>query len=85
MLFPGDLIQPVDPTGKDRIRYRIAPESDVFLDKTGRIRPGFDRIPCGRIPDRMTPEKIRSVLVESDNRILSDSTGFWSRKISEGT
>ena len=75
----------MDPTGNDRIRYRIAPESDVFLDKTCRIRPGFHRIPCGQIPDRITPEKIPSVPVKSDHRIISNSTGSCCRKISEET
>ncbi len=55
----------------DAIRYRITSESSVFPRKTSWIRPRFRRNLCGRIPDRITSEKIRSVLVESDYRILS--------------
>jgi hypothetical protein len=44
LLHPGHSIPPVDSTGKDRIRHRIAPESDVFRTKLDRIRPGFRRI-----------------------------------------
>ncbi len=43
--FPGDSIQPVDPTENDRIRYRIPPESGEFHIKTYRTRPEFHRIP----------------------------------------
>jgi hypothetical protein len=42
---------------------RILSETGVFPRKTSRIRPRFRRNLCGRIPDRITPEKIRSVLV----------------------
>ncbi len=55
----------------DAIRCQIASENSVFPRKTSRIRPRFRQNLCGRIPDRITPEKIRSVLVESDYRRLS--------------
>ena len=70
--FPGDSIRPVDPTGQDRIRHRIASESDHFGTKTDRIRHGYRRIPNYRIPDRITSEKIRSYPFESEYRIMSD-------------
>ena len=87
---PGQSIQSVDPTGKHRIRHRIAPETSVFPRKTGRIRTGFSPNLCGRITIRITSEKIRSVPVEYDYRILSeppdsstwkkpDNTRFYTR------
>ncbi len=42
---PGESIQPVDPTGNDRIRHRFAPESGEFYIKTDRNRSEFHRIP----------------------------------------
>jgi hypothetical protein len=71
LLALGDSIQPADPIGKDAIRYRIPPKTGVFSRKTSRIRPRSRRNLCVRIPDQITSEKIRSVSVESDYRILS--------------
>jgi len=43
--IPGDSIRPVDPTGNDRIRCRIAPESVGSTIKTDRNPTEFHRIP----------------------------------------
>ncbi len=64
----------------DAIRCRITSENGVCPRKTSRIRPRFRRNLCGRIPDRITPEKIRSVLVESDYRKLSKTPESYTWK-----
>jgi hypothetical protein len=44
-IYPEESIQPVDPTGNDRTRHRIAPESGEFYIKTDPNRSEFHRIP----------------------------------------
>ena len=81
MHSPGHSIRPVDAIG----RGRMIPGIVRFRSKKDRIRPGWRRNLCGRIPDRITTEKIWSVSVISDYRILSETTGSVYWKESDNT
>jgi len=80
---PGDSIRLVDPTGHHRIPRRITLESDEFHTNTDRIRYSFCRIPIGRNPRRITPEKDPTGSDRNVHRKSPDPIGYHCWKTSE--